>query len=371
MSTILLLSHDSTLTGAPLSLGRFASALAEERPQDRYILGLPRSGPLEQALKTGTELIHYRTERWKGGGDVTSRWSRRAFRRILLSVQPATVVANTLECFQAVLAAQDLGIPCVWLIHELLENYRNRRELAGMKQAAAAATRIVFNSSASQSGLGLLGGNLQEKTAIVPPPVPAVPAARPFQVPGRTRAGCLGDICPPKRQLEALTALAPIFRDFPAFTLRLIGRVPPRFTAYRGEIEALVQKSGWGKRVEFTGETTNPGSALSQLDFLLHPSRAESFGLAVAESLAAGLPVVSSSRGGPEELIETGRTGLLVTPGDGPALELAVRRILSDPEWARALGERGREAIGKKLSFSASARALQKQIELAAAGGQG
>jgi glycosyltransferase involved in cell wall biosynthesis len=76
-------------------------------------------------------------------------------------------------------------------------------------------------------------------------------------------------------------------------------------------------------------------------------SRAETYGMVVAEALARGLPVVAADVGGLTEALGNGadgiRPGLLVPPDDPGALAAAVRRWLGDPELRRRLRAAARE----------------------------
>ena len=67
--------------------------------------------------------------------------------------------------------------------------------------------------------------------------------------------------------------------------------------------------------------------------------------MAVLEALAVGLPVVGSDLGGIPELIDPGRDGLLVPPGDDKALATAMGELLADPARAFAMGQTGRQKI--------------------------
>jgi glycosyltransferase involved in cell wall biosynthesis len=75
---------------------------------------------------------------------------------------------------------------------------------------------------------------------------------------------------------------------------------------------------------------------------LLLPSRVEGFGIAPIEAMSFALPVVASRYGAFPETIEHGRTGILVPPGDGAALERAMAALASDPAGAREMGRLGR-----------------------------
>jgi glycosyltransferase involved in cell wall biosynthesis len=75
---------------------------------------------------------------------------------------------------------------------------------------------------------------------------------------------------------------------------------------------------------------------LAQLDVLVHCSTIpEPFGMVVVEGMAAGLPVIATSTGGPTEVIQDGEDGMLVAPNDPGAIVDAVIRILSGDEAVR------------------------------------
>jgi glycosyltransferase involved in cell wall biosynthesis len=70
--------------------------------------------------------------------------------------------------------------------------------------------------------------------------------------------------------------------------------------------------------------------------------------MAVLEAAAHGVPVVASAVGGIPELVDHGRTGLLVPPGDAPALAAAVTALLADPGAAERMGAAGRERARRR-----------------------
>jgi glycosyltransferase involved in cell wall biosynthesis len=87
------------------------------------------------------------------------------------------------------------------------------------------------------------------------------------------------------------------------------------------------------------------------------PSYREGFGVACAEAMAHGKPVVASAVGGLRDLVVDGETGLLVPPGDVEALRGALRRLLEDRELRRRLGAAARERAVERLGWEAATRA--------------
>jgi len=90
---------------------------------------------------------------------------------------------------------------------------------------------------------------------------------------------------------------------------------------------------------------------LGEAVFLVLPSRhAEGCPLIVLEAFCRGTPVVTLKGGGCEELVEHGRTGLLVSPNDEPALTAAMRHLLEHPEEARRMGRAARQVFEQRFT---------------------
>lgn len=93
------------------------------------------------------------------------------------------------------------------------------------------------------------------------------------------------------------------------------------------------------------------------------PSRFESFGLAAAEAMACGVPVIASTAGALPELIEDERTGVLFPSGDAAALAEAIRRLRTHPAVAASLGQAGRAHARAHYSWDATAAAYERTYE--------
>jgi phosphatidylinositol alpha 1,6-mannosyltransferase len=81
------------------------------------------------------------------------------------------------------------------------------------------------------------------------------------------------------------------------------------------------------------------------------PSHREGFGVVCAEAMAHARPVVASDVGGLRDLVAHGETGVLVPPGDVPALRDALRRLLGDEALRRRYGEAGRRRIAEHFTW--------------------
>jgi glycosyltransferase involved in cell wall biosynthesis len=89
---------------------------------------------------------------------------------------------------------------------------------------------------------------------------------------------------------------------------------------------------------------------LAELSLLVLPSLAEGFGLAAAEAAACELPVVATRTSSLPEVVDHGRTGLLVPPRAPSALAAAIRRLLADPALRSRLGRQGRREVIRRFS---------------------
>ncbi len=91
-------------------------------------------------------------------------------------------------------------------------------------------------------------------------------------------------------------------------------------------------------RVILPGYLADPSSLFCALDLFIMPSRSEGWGLAALEAMAFGLPVIASNTGGLAEIVEHGKTGWLIPPGDPSALAAAIADAFAARERLREIG---------------------------------
>ncbi len=80
----------------------------------------------------------------------------------------------------------------------------------------------------------------------------------------------------------------------------------------------------------------------AEADIFAFPTKGDTFGLVIAEAMAASLPVVATATGAIPELIEDGTTGFLLAPGDVGALRASLDRLIRDPNLRHRMGSAGR-----------------------------
>ncbi len=119
------------------------------------------------------------------------------------------------------------------------------------------------------------------------------------------------------------------------------------------ESEVLQSKQvGICGNVVFTGYRKDVFRFLQCSDILIQPSIAyENSPYSVLEAMACALPVVGTSVGGIPELIEDGKTGFIVPPGDPKALYSAIRALIDDEALAKSMGLSGRQRVIEKFNM--------------------
>jgi glycosyltransferase involved in cell wall biosynthesis len=159
----------------------------------------------------------------------------------------------------------------------------------------------------------------------------------------------------PEKNHETLIAAASMLaKDVPDLRFQIVGDGPRRQA-----LEALVAASHLEKQVTFLGHQEDIGSRLAAADVFVLPSRSEAFPNGAIEAMAAGLPVIASAVGGLLELIDDGRTGLLVPPGEPAALAAALRRLIDDRPLAARLGAAARSHVRHHCSFDRMVAAFE------------
>jgi len=120
----------------------------------------------------------------------------------------------------------------------------------------------------------------------------------------------------------------------------------------------LTKRYGVEDIVTFTGRISTEELArrYSAAEIAITPSTYEGFGLPAAEAMACGVPVIATTAGALPEVVEDGKTGILVPPRDAPALARAIKQLLADEGLRRRMGEEGRKRVERCFSWEKAAR---------------
>lgn len=139
-----------------------------------------------------------------------------------------------------------------------------------------------------------------------------------------------------------------------AVNLVIAGDGPQRFS-----VQNFMEHGPGGDRTRWLGFVKDVRAVLSAADILVMPSRWEGFGLAAAEAMAAGLPVVATRVPGLAQLVLDGRTGFLIDRGDVVGLCEAIERLAGDSALRRKLGRAGRKRVAEDFDIDDNVAAHQ------------
>lgn len=236
--------------------------------------------------------------------------------------------------------------PWIALIHHplALETGLSAAEATGLgdleRRLLARAARIIVTSPETRRGLATYdveGG----RVGVVCPGTDPAPLAR-----GSGGSGlallCVATLTPRKGHLDLLDALGALC-DLD-WRLTCVGSAE-RDPATRHAIDATIARRGLEDRVHLAGERTEAElrSFYDRADLVVLASYHEGYGMALAEALAWGLPIVSTTAGAIPDTVPAD-AGLLVPPGDPAALSAALRRVMTEPETRASLATGARKA---------------------------
>lgn len=160
------------------------------------------------------------------------------------------------------------------------------------------------------------------------------------------RLAAVGKLMPQKDHALLIRAFSKIAAKHPDCSLSIYGDGP-----LRGELTEMIRSLGLSDRVKLEGWRKDVNSRIADAAAFVLSSRYEGLSNALMEALMMGLPCVSTDCAGATDLIEDGVNGLIVPVGGEDELANALDRLLSDPSFAKRLGE---EAAKRARAFELS-----------------
>lgn len=149
----------------------------------------------------------------------------------------------------------------------------------------------------------------------------------------------------------ALEAFAELVKRYAHIAFVVIGGSGTAEGAGEAEsLSALVEKLGIGHKVHFLGPIQDASLFLKAFDIFTLTSRTEALPYTILEAGRAELAVVASRVGGIPEIIENGKSGLLVPPGNIKEIEKALADLIDHPEKRDKLGKKLSQIVAKKFS---------------------
>ncbi len=348
-------AHLSEVSGAGIALVGAASAF--KKMGHEVFLVIPGNGALvDRARAAGvTVVVLENPERAlvESGavaqlGILRKRWQfvvllRRFFARERIDV---AYVNSSASVFSGV-AAWLSGVPVVWHIHETLTG---AGRAARMKKAIIrrVARGLIY---ASESGRRSFppGGlpSMIARNAIDLERLKQVRERRQLRLAGEPVLFAHGTV-----RLKGTDLLLQAVRLLMKKDPSLVGRVVITGAAdtdpvFYGELETMAEEPELKGRVEFVGIHDSLAGFLEEADVYVSASRNEAMPIAVVEAMAAGVPVVATRVGDCGDLLEEGRCGWVVEPGNVVELTAAVAEVLTRPDEARRRAEAAAEKVDR------------------------
>jgi glycosyltransferase involved in cell wall biosynthesis len=307
------------LTAKGSSLGHRASKLGFcVHYSSRDGLRLPAAQQIRRLMGDGRfDVVHVNESH-----SLTAAWMAGAHRRVPL------------------LISRRVGFP-------LGKNYFSRARFS-------AAARIIANSNWVAEQLVACGVARDRVTVVyegveIPAPVTAEirRAARNRWGLGEKEKllGCAGVLLRDKGQEWVIRALAELRGEFPGCKLLLAGEGP-----YRGQLQRLTAELKLQDAVIFAGFVRDVENVYRALDVFVFPALFEGLGTSLLAAMAHGVSSVTYFGCALGEIVENGKSGLQVAPKNPEVLAEAIRRILSDNDFAAKMSAAGRERIEKVFS---------------------
>lgn len=379
---VALVNHSAQLGGAELALLRLASHFDPERIRATVFLG--EDGPLVDRLRATSvdaaicpldrRLLDCRKDSLTGSGlaspadlvplvgavwELAGELRRCGARVVHTNSLKAHVVGG--------LAGRLAGARVLWHVRDHIASpYLPPAAVRAMRLAARIVPhRVLAVSGSAARTAGRRDVQILHQGGVEIPSLDAI---------GRGRKGCLrvglvGRIAPWKGQDIFLAAAARLAPRFPQAEFVLAGAPLFGEEEHERRLRRQAELDGLAGRVRFLGFCDDVWDVYRGLDVAVHASTLpEPFGNVVVEAMASGTPIVAADAGGVPEIVENGRTGLLVRPGDPGALAGALEQLLADPAERSRLALAGREDIERRFSLERDAEAVQRIYEELAAG---
>lgn len=276
--------------------------------------------------------------------DVILNWAS----KVQLYVAPAAVLAG-------------MSDRVVWWQHSIaqkmwLEQLANRLPAAAIVCYSEAAARAQAQMRPPRPTLVIPAGTAPLDSRLVPAPLELPP--------GVPVIGIVGRLQPWKGQDRLIGALGLLrARGLEAHLVIVGGDSYKLSPDYAAELPRTVSALGLDEHVTMTGEVPDARPFIARMDVLVNASDPEPFGIVLTEGMAAGLPVVAVDAGGPAEIVQDGRTGILARSGASEDLADAIEPLLASPQLRARLGAAGRERFAHEYSDDAVRRRFFAALE--------
>jgi glycosyltransferase involved in cell wall biosynthesis len=363
--TVLYLHGIGELGGAERDLLAMLGAL--DRDMWEPHVGCPAGTPLSESLaKEGVARHSVRLGSWRKWYSSLIRWRDvRALGSLLTHLAPALIHVNDIwwvpHTIRAVQGTVALGTPIVAHVRQEIEPEKVRRYALESVDGLIAISKQV--ELALIAG-GVSGESVRTIYSGLSLPVRAGAMAHRAAVyrslglsENAVLLGTVAHMFPRKGYDVMIRALPRVIEEVPAVQYVIVGAGQ---AGYEQELKALASRLNIAERIHFAGFQHDVMPFLSALSLYVHPARMEGFGIAIVEAMAAGKAVVATRVGGIPEVVDHGRTGLLVAPDHPGELSAAILSLLRDERRRNDMGEQAVQVARERFDLKSSIAAIER-----------
>ncbi|NPU14295.1 glycosyltransferase family 4 protein [Bradyrhizobium sp. 83002] len=340
---VLFVDHTGQIGGAELIL---LDVVQGRRDSSAFLF---EPGPLARALSDrGLSVIASRWGRGLSQFRRDSSWLRALplFGRLAaitaelarVARRHDVVYANSQKAFVLAAIANIVARrPLIWHLHDIISpaHFGKLQRRMQVFLANRFAARVIVPSEAAAAAFIDAGGRrslvdvVPNGLAIEPLPVSQQELRLRLGLPSGPLVGVFSRLARWKGQHVLIEALAKL----PGVHGIVVGDALFGEQDYATELKRLVAELGLGDRVHFLGHRSDVPLLMQAVDAMVHPSiDPEPFGRTLVEAMLAGVPVIATDAGAAPDILEHGRAGMLVPPGDARALAEALDAVLVEPE---------------------------------------
>jgi len=346
---ILFVSHDLSLSGAPLALFSAAELLAD---QGHFcVIIVPQDGPMRKEFENaGIAVIvdamlfqnHWLTERFLKNFDL--------------------ILVNTLVGYPVINQLAAYPVHIIWWLHESKEITKMLSNENKLVRSAFDRTNKII--SVSEYANGFLH-NYSEKSIVIWNGIKDCsfsPVASTV-INDKIRFCLIGTIEPRKGQdilVDAISVLPQEIRKKAEFNI--MGRVLPYYQTFH---DLLIKKSSEIPEVIVLEASSHEDALrlIGSCDILICPSLDESASLVTVEALMHGKPVIISKNVGVSAKLEHGLSSLIFETGNSSELSEMIKQLIENPEQIQNMGKEARKAYEKNFTFEQFSNAFSELIE--------
>lgn len=175
--------------------------------------------------------------------------------------------------------------------------------------------------------------------------------------------GTIGELRRLKRHDDFIRAAAIVARANPSAYFVVAGSPASSGGVERESLEQLVDQLELKERVRFLGWLGDSAALLQSLDVFVSASETESFGLVIAEAMAAGAAVVATATEGAREVTAEGETGVLVPIGAVEEMATAITALLTDEQRRHEFAARGEARVAELFSLQRMVNEIERLYE--------